>query len=99
MQRQPNPLFQNVVREMTDTTNQLNNLQAKTIHAQRDLEEARRDLAKETTDRDALKAELDRLHENLTKAQGYSDVAKDGLEGAQATLQNLIPGVPFQCSP
>jgi hypothetical protein len=96
---QANPALDNLTRAIGDLTNHFNDLQGSVLHAQHDLEDARRDLAKATTDRDTIKAELDRLNDALAKANKYRDAAKDALEGSQAVLQNLIPGVPLQCVP
>jgi hypothetical protein len=96
---QANPVFGNLTKAILDLTNHLIDLQGSVVHAQHDLEDAQRDLAKATTDRDAIKAELDRLDAALAKASKYRDAAKDALEGSQAVLQNLIPGVPLQCAP
>jgi hypothetical protein len=96
---QANPAFDNLTRAIGDLTSHFNGLQGSVLHAQHDLEDARRDLTKAATDRDSIKAELDRLSEALAKANKYRDAAKDALEGSQAVLQNLIPGVPLQCVP
>ncbi len=92
-----NPVFVKLVNSMSDLDKHSSALQGQSIHAQHDLEDARRDLTKATTDRDAIKAELDQLNDALAKANKYRDAAKNALEGSQAVLQNLIPGVPLQC--
>jgi hypothetical protein len=95
----PNPEYQKLEGQIRDTQKKLNELNNQGNQAQRDLENDRKDLTTETTSLASLNKHLKGLQKTSAEAQAYRDTARDALEGAQAVLQNIVPGVPLQCNP